>query len=71
MNLLSLMRHDYKMGCIYAAEAPGYQLTLWCEPVNDSDGYRKLSKIDIETLRDNAKRLYEACNNALPEEERT
>lgn len=71
MNLLGLMKYDYKIECVCAPEATGYQVTLYDKAHNDMDFYRTLTKLELETLRDNAKRLYEACNNALPEDERT
>ncbi len=71
MNLLSLMHQEYRITVEEFTDGPTYyQLILNCQKVNDVDNYVK-TKIELETLRDNAKRLYEACNNALPEGERT
>ena len=73
MNLLTLMHQEYVIDAfeVYYDEKPyKYSISLECRKINNSDGYSRITKIELETLRDNAKRLYEACNNALSEEER-
>ncbi len=70
MNLLSLMRYDYQAKADPCQANNTAYACLECKAINDKDAYG-MTKIELETLRDNAKRLYEACNNALPEDERT
>ena len=69
MNLLSLMRYEYQILCVDVPDASGYQVTMYGTAHNDTDSYKKLTKIELENLRDNAKRLFQACNNALPKDE--
>lgn len=70
MNLLSLMRYKYEVDAGISHEHNKAYCVLECKAIKDKDGYG-ITKLELETLRDNAKSLYEACNNALPEYEQT
>jgi hypothetical protein len=65
MNLLSLIHRHYDFLSSYnEANSVGYVL-MDCKTINDSDGYNHLTKPELETLRDNARRLAQAIDMAL------
>ena len=68
MNLLSLIHRDYEVESCHNAVTTFWEVKLTCEKVNDVDAYNRLIKMDMETLRDNAKRLYEVLDKALKED---
>ncbi len=68
MNLLSLMRYEYR-ATIYKNQDDSHIVYFQSVHSNDSSLCDKITKIELETLRDNAKLLYEACNNALSHQE--
>ena len=62
MNLLTLMSNPYEVYIIYNSTDKSYHLSLECQRISDNDCYKRLTKHEIETLRDNAMRLYTALN---------
>lgn len=69
MNILSLSVRDYKVTSNYNIITTFWEVEFFNEKVNDRDGYTRLTKIDMETLRDNAKRMYESLAKALSDNE--
>jgi hypothetical protein len=67
MNTLSLSVRDYAVTSRYNTITTFWEVEFYNDKVNDRDAYNRFSKIDMETLRDNAKRLYESLDKALSE----
>ena len=67
MNLLSLLHRDYQFVTLYNEYSSWWELYMEHKKLEDKDHYKHLTKIDLETLRDNIKRLYESIDGALHE----
>ena len=69
MNTLSLSHRKYIISASYNADTQFYEIEFINQEVGDTDHHHHFNKKDMELLRDNAKRLYEAIDTALREEE--
>lgn len=69
MNTLSMAHRDYSITSQYNKKTSFWEVRFVNELMGDTDSHIHLTKIDIETLRDNAKRLYECLERALDDKE--
>ena len=65
MNLMTIQRNLYASKCQYNKHTQHWELYLSCEKINDYDSYVRMSKQDLEILRDNAKNMHETITQAL------
>jgi len=65
MNLMSLMNNEYKSICLFESHLKNWSIFFECKRINDKDQYHNVTKIELEILRANAKRLYETLNMEL------
>lgn len=65
MTLESLTKRDYS--CQIYKNDSVWVLTVFNERIKYYDHYTSLTKIELETLRDNCKRLCDAIHRALEE----
>jgi hypothetical protein len=65
MNTLSMLYKPYESRAFFNKWTGFWELEFESKEIGDLDGYDQLTKEDLETMRDNAKRLYDAINGAL------
>lgn len=68
MNMLSLLNHDYIPDLRYNSFTKYWELRFKCDNINDKDCYDLLVPVDLEILKDNAKRLYDELARLSPYE---
>ncbi len=67
MNTLTLCYRDYCINSYKHPTSTFWVIEFFNDSVGDADCHDHLTKIDMETLRDNAKRLYESLDKTLKE----
>lgn len=68
MNTLTLTHIDYAVKSCYNKKTSFWEVEFSSVAMSDVDTHLHLTRIDMETLRDNAKRLYDALAQALQSE---
>jgi hypothetical protein len=59
------MSHEYKSVCLFESHLRNWSLFFECKKINDKDRYHNVTKIELEILRANAKRLCETLDMAI------
>lgn len=65
MNTLSMLYRPYESRAFFNKSTGFWELEFENKEISDIDGYDQLTKKDLETMRDNAKRVYDAINGVF------
>lgn len=67
MNTLSWMNREYRIDTSYNDQGRHWNIYFSNEKYNDMAAHQAVTKIELETLRINARRIIEAIDSAIGE----